>query len=160
MTAIDIFSPVHKGVLLVLGVVGLGLAALWVAFWRDTGPGLPFLGLVLVALALTLAVRDWLSEKQVDRDSLRAFRLMADDPAACFITDAAGRLILRNQAAETRFGQDAHSMHEALGKLSLSPGELLQRLQKAAEASGAAREDLAGRGSVLRLTVHRADACQ
>ena len=158
MTAIDIFSPVHKGVLLVLGVVGLGLAALWVAFWRDTGPGLPFLGLVLVALALTLAVRDWLSEKQVDRDSLRAFRLMADDPAACFITDAAGRLILRNQAAETRFGQDAHSMHEALGKLSLSPGELLQRLQKAAEASGAAREDLAGRGSVLRLTVHRADA--
>lgn len=151
-------GQVHKGVLLALGGAGLGLAALWAAFWRDSGPGLPFLGLVLVALALALAIRDRLAERTADRDSLRAFRLMADDPAACFITDAAGQLILRNQAAETRFGPDARSLHDALGQLSLSPGELLQRLQGSAEAAGAAREDLAGRGSVLRLTVHRADA--
>ncbi|MFN5998969.1 MAG: ATP-binding protein [Paracoccaceae bacterium] len=147
----------NKGVLFAVGATGLVLAALWVAFWRESGPVLPFLGLVLVALALALAARDWFAEGQADRETLRAFRLMADDPASCFITDAAGHLILRNQAAENRFGPDARSLQDALGQLSLAPGELLQRLQKSAEAAGAAREDLAGRGSVLRLTVHRAD---
>jgi two-component system, cell cycle sensor histidine kinase and response regulator CckA len=150
-------SQVHKGVLFSLGVAGLGLAAMWTAFWRDSGPALPFLALVLVALALTLAVRDWFLERQADRESLRAFQLFADDPAPCFLSDAAGHLILRNQAAETRFGPDARSLQDALGQHSLTPGELLQRLKETAEATGAAREDLAGQGSVLRLTVHRAD---
>jgi two-component system, cell cycle sensor histidine kinase and response regulator CckA len=158
LASIDIFGSVQKGALLALGATGLGMAGLWAAFWKDSGPGLPFLGLVLIALAVALAVRDRLAERRGDREALRAFRLMADDPAACFITDTAGHLILRNQAAETRFGSDARSLHAALGQLSLAPGELLQRLQGAAKTKGAARADLAGRGTVLRLTVHRADA--
>ena len=140
-----------------IGVTGLTLAAVWAAFWRDTGPALPFLALVLVALALTIAVRDWWAETTSEREGLRAFAFVADDPAACFMTDTAGRLILRNQAAETRFGPDARSLQEVLGQHSLNPGELLKRLQTAAATHGAAREDLTGQASVLRLTVHRAD---
>ncbi len=157
MTGVNNLGQAHKGILFAIGVSGLALAAVWAAFWRDTGPALPFLALVLVALALTIAVRDWWAETSAEREGLRAFAFVADDPAACFMTDGSGRLILRNLAAETRFGPDARSLQEVLGRHSLNPGELLKRLQTVATTNGAAREDLTGQGSVLRLTVHRAD---
>ncbi|MFM7333794.1 MAG: ATP-binding protein [Tabrizicola sp.] len=99
-----------------------------------------------------------LNQRQGRRDSHLAFHLMADDPVPCFLTDAAGQLILRNQAAETRFGTDVQSLHAVLRQKTLNPGELLQRLQRAAETTGSAQDYLAGQGRSLRLSVHRADA--
>lgn len=142
--------------LLALTALGFGLILLWAFVFRDAGLTLPLVGLVLVALALTLGGWGLLVERQSAADSLRAFQLMADDPAPCFMTDAAGHLILRNLAAETRFGADVRSLHEAVGAFALHPGELLMRLQKRAEAEGATREEIQGAASVLRLTVHRA----
>ncbi len=157
MSRVDFFVQSPRRILIFLGAIGLGLLALWVLLWPDSAPVLPFIGLVLLALTLAIAVWGRLRAGRAQSESLCAFQLMADDPASCFMTDAGGRLILRNQAAETRFGADARSLQEVLGRHTLNPGELLLRLQKAAETQGAAREDLAGQGAVLRLTVHRAD---
>ncbi len=142
--------------LLALTALGFGLILLWAFFFREASLTLPLAGLVLVALALTLGGWGLLAERQTAAEGLRAFQLMADDPAPCFMTDAAGHLILRNLAAETRFGADVGSLHETVGRFVLHPGELLMRLQKRAEAEGAAREDIQGATSILRLSVHRA----
>jgi len=141
---------------LALAAAGLGLIAIWALLLRGTGPLAAFVGLVLVLLALGLAIFAHLTRQREGRAGLQAFQLMADDPAACFMTDAAGHVILRNLAAEARFGTEVRTLHDALRRHTLHPAELLLRLQGAADAAGAAREDLAGQASALRLTVHRA----
>jgi len=147
---------VQKGTLLVVAVIGLALIAIWALAFRDGNPVLAFAGLAVLAVALGLAALAVIDRYRVETESLRALVLMADDPAACFITDAAGRLIQRNQAAEDRFGADVRALHEALGQHVLNPGALMLRLQSQAELWGAAREDITGHAAVLRLTVHRA----
>ncbi|WP_443082482.1 ATP-binding protein [Tabrizicola sp.] len=146
----------QKGTLLVVAVIGLALIAIWALAFRDGNPVLAFAGLAVLAVALGLAALAVIDRYRVETESLRALVLMADDPAACFITDAAGRLIQRNQAAEDRFGADVRALHEALGQHVLNPGALMLRLQSQAELWGAAREDITGHAAVLRLTVHRA----
>jgi two-component system, cell cycle sensor histidine kinase and response regulator CckA len=147
---------VQKGVLLTGAGVGLAMILVWALFFRDGSPMLALVGLVVLALTLGLATLVVLDRYRGETEGLRVLSLMADDPAACFTTDAAGRMIQRNQAAEARFGSDVTALHDALGRLILNPGELLLRLQKTAEVAGAAREDVTGKESVLRLTVHRA----
>ncbi|WP_374395122.1 hypothetical protein [Tabrizicola sp.] len=142
--------------LLALAAAGLGLIAIWAVLLRESGPLPAFVGIVLVLLALALAARAHLARHRSEAAGNLAFRLMADDPAACFMTDAAGHVILRNLAAEARFGTEVRTLHDALGRHMLHPAELLLRLQGAADADGAAREDVPGHASVLRLTVHRA----
>lgn len=142
--------------LLALAAAGLGLIAIWAVLLRESGPLPAFVGIVLVLLALALAARAHLARHRSEAAGNLAFRLMADDPAACFMTDAAGHVILRNLAAEARFGTEVRTLHDALGRHMLHPAELLLRLRGAADADGAAREDVPGHASVLRLTVHRA----
>ncbi|MES2817272.1 MAG: ATP-binding protein [Pseudomonadota bacterium] len=149
---------VGRTVLLTVAGSGLVLILVWALALRDSGPFGLLPGLALLALALGLAARDRLRQRRVEDQNLLAFQLMADDPAPCFLTDAQGRMILRNAAAETRFGAEVTDLHRALERHVLSPGELLLRLQAAADATGSAREDLPGHGQVLRLTVHRASA--
>ncbi|MFZ1346507.1 MAG: ATP-binding protein [Tabrizicola sp.] len=142
--------------LLALAGIGLGLIAVWAILLRDSGPVPVFAGIVLVMLALALAAWAHVARRRDDPAGLHAFELLADDPAACFMTDAAGHVILRNLAAETRFGADVRSLHDALGRHVLHPAELLLRLQGAVDVEGAAREDIPGHAAILRLTVHRA----
>jgi two-component system, cell cycle sensor histidine kinase and response regulator CckA len=149
-------GAVPRRILLALAVLGLTLIGIGAVILPRSGPMLVFAGLVLAALALLLAIQSGLLRGRLAKQQNRLLQLMADDPAACFLTDAAGHVLLRNQAAEARFGPDVQALHEALASQILEPGALLLRLQKAAEANGAAREDILGRGSVLRLTVHRA----
>jgi len=137
-------------------LVGALLALVWAVGLLGAGQTGLVAGLTLAALAgITLGTMA-LQRARKGQADLLAFRLMADDPAACFMTDAAGQLILRNLAGELRFGSDVRSLHAALGQRMLNPGELMRRLQAAAEATGAASEDVIGHDTVLRLTVHRA----
>jgi two-component system cell cycle sensor histidine kinase/response regulator CckA len=140
-----------------LSIFGLALIAIGAGVWGDGGRYAVFAGLVLLALAVAVAIWHRASRGQAERNSHLAFLLMADDPVPCFLTDTSGQMVLRNQAAETRFGPDVHSLHAVLGKVALSPGELLQRLQQTADATGAAHQDLPASGSGLRLSVHRAE---
>lgn len=143
-----------------LGVAGLGLLVIWGTGLAQWGLAAELAGFTLLAVAILLAVLAGLRQRLARSAAHRAFLLMADDAGACFLTDAAGRVVLRNAAAETRFGQATVSIIEALGKQMLSPGTLLFRLQKQAEREGAAREDVPIRTGVLRVAVHRADQGQ
>lgn len=147
---------VQKGTFLLVAIVGLAMIVIWALAFRDGNPVLAFSGLAVLAVALGLALLAVIDRYRVETESLRALVLMADDPAACFITDLSGRLIQRNQAAEDRFGVEVRALHDALSQHVLNPGELMLRLQSQAELWGAVREDIAGHGSILRLTVHRA----
>ncbi|MDZ4069402.1 MAG: hypothetical protein U1E06_21610, partial [Tabrizicola sp.] len=147
---------VGLGVLLALGLLGLGLVLAWALTARSDGVARLMAGLVLVAIGLGIAFWLMLGRRPKEATNLAAFRLLAADPAPCFLTDLAGQLILRNEAAEARFGAEVRALHQALERHVLSPGELMLRLQKAAEATGSAQEDLISHGVILRLTVHRA----
>jgi two-component system, cell cycle sensor histidine kinase and response regulator CckA len=128
--------------LAVSGFVALG-AAIGVA-----GLVLAVVAGVLFGLALTQSARD-------RAEQARIFHLVGDDAAACFSTDAEGHVLLRNRAAELRFGTDSASMLEALQRNILNPSALLLKLQARAAAEGAAREDVLRHHGVMRLTVHR-----
>jgi two-component system cell cycle sensor histidine kinase/response regulator CckA len=145
-----------RGVLLGLAGLGVTIIALWAIALRPTGPWILMVGLVLVAVALALAIRVRRTGGRPEDELLRSFWFLADDPAPCFVTDTAGHLLLQNEATENRFGAGVQRIHEALHRIVLNPGELMLRLQKAAEVEGAAREDIAMAGGILRLTVHRA----
>jgi two-component system cell cycle sensor histidine kinase/response regulator CckA len=143
---------------------GLALAALGAGLvlarliWFPEGMAVLMAGLTLIALGLMLATLAFVTRARAGREVLRAFRLVADDAAPWFMTDAGGGIILRNPAGEARFGADTVSLLDALGQRILHPGELMFRLQSRAAEDGAAREDLRGHDSVLRLSVHRAEA--
>ncbi len=156
MTGRERVERVGLGVLLTLGVLGVGLVLAWALSGGTDSLSRLMAGLVLIAVGLGIAVWLLLSRQPDAEAQLALFAMMAGDPAPCFLTDPVGRVVLRNEAAEARFGADVRALHQALERHALNPGELLLRLQKAAEADGAAREDLPGPGHVLRLTVHRA----
>lgn len=147
---------VGLGVLVALGVLGLGLVLAWALTDGSEGVARLMAGLVLVVIGLGIAFWLMLGRRPEEAANLAAFRMLAADPAPCFMTDPSGQLILRNEAAEARFGADVRVLHSALERHVLNPGELMLRLQKAAEAAGSAREDLVGHTSILRLTVHLA----
>lgn len=147
---------VGLGVLVALGVLGLGLVLAWALTDGSDGVARLMAGLVLVVIGLGIAFWLMLGRRPEEAANLAAFRMLAADPAPCFMTDPSGQLILRNEAAEARFGADVRVLHSALERHVLNPGELMLRLQKAAEAAGSAREDLVGHTSILRLTVHLA----
>lgn len=146
---------VGLGVLLALGVLGLGLVLAWALTDGSEGVARLMAGVVLVAIGLGIAFWLMLGRRPEEEANLAAFQMLAADPAPCFLTDPSGHLILRNEAAEARFGADVRVLHAALERHVLNPGELMLRLQKAAEAAGSAREDLVGHSSILRLTVHQ-----
>ncbi len=137
-----------------MGLAGLGLVALAVAgpgLWTGSG----FAGLTLAAAAGLLGGLAATRRARDRQEQERTFRLVAHDTAACFSTDPEGRVVLRNRAAEDRFGPDSQSLVEALSRNILTPGALLMKLQARAAADGAAREDVATHRGLLRLTVHR-----
>jgi two-component system, cell cycle sensor histidine kinase and response regulator CckA len=144
------------GAVWVLVAAGLALIMLQSMGWTGESRALLLTGLTLVMTACLLLLALVAIRFLERRESLRAFRLMADDPAACFMTDSAGHMILRNAAGEARFGSDARSLLEVLGTRILNPGEMLLKLKSQADTGGAATEDIIGHDTVLRMTVHRA----
>ncbi|MCX7289361.1 MAG: ATP-binding protein [Rhodobacterales bacterium] len=135
-----------------LSLFGLALVGLWAGAALGPAAGLGGFALLLAAAALALLIL--LHRRDQALWHARSFALVAADTAAWFGTDDEGRIVLRNAAAETLFGPDARSLVAALGKATLSPGAILLRLLKQAEAEGAARLDLPVHGGTLRLSVY------
>jgi len=130
-------------------------ATIWASGGAEGGAAIRVVGLALGLLALGLAVRLIWRGGFAALEQRRTFQLVADDAAACFSTDPDGRVILRNRAAETRFGPDAQSVSQALSRVLINPGAALYQLQKQADVAGAARQDILLLHGVLRLSVHR-----
>jgi two-component system, cell cycle sensor histidine kinase and response regulator CckA len=112
-------------------------------------------GLSVVLLAAALAALRHGMTGHHEAEAIRTFQLIADDPAPCLATDASGRVILRNSAAEERFGAETTSLQGALALVVASPEALVLRLQRLAEDGGAARQDVPVPGGALRITAHR-----
>jgi two-component system, cell cycle sensor histidine kinase and response regulator CckA len=140
----------------VLAGVGAILAGTWALGFAGPLVGTVGLALLLAALVL-LALALW--HHRGERDAAaRIMRLVGEDAAAWFTTDADGAVLLRNRAAEARFGTDTASMLDTLGQSMANPGALLLRLQTRAATDGTAREDIVTRRGTLRLSVHRIEA--
>ncbi len=139
---------------LALGAAGLALIGLWAAGWAGSGPSAGVAGLSVLLLAGLLAALAWACKLAETSYQQQSFGLIAADRAAWFSTDAAGQVILRNQAAEARFGADARSLIEALRESTVNPAIVLLQLRKTAEREGAATQDLPVHGGLVRLSVH------
>jgi two-component system, cell cycle sensor histidine kinase and response regulator CckA len=114
-------------------------------------------------LCLALAVRFILVPDAIglSREPALLQKILANDAAPCFTTDAEGEIGYQNAAAERRFGaSDGRSLAAALGDHFVSPGAVLYRLQMRADASGSATEDVVTRRGHTRLSVHRVGKAQ
>ncbi len=126
---------------------------------REPGP----LRLALWALAATLAfsvVLVWFAVPAEAwwrrRKAARVHALVSEDAAPCFASDEGGQVLFRNRAADTRFGRGgAQTVLATLGDMFAHPSSVMYRLQSRAANLGFAREDLATRRGLVRLSVHR-----
>lgn len=140
---------------LALAGIGLLLFGLSSAGWLGLGPGAGLIGLSLAFAATATFLLTLLDPSRTMADGTRIFTLLADDPAAWLSTDRDGHVILRNPAAEARFGADARTMLAALSRSVLDPSPLLMRLQTQAATDGFARHDTRVHNGMLRLSVQR-----
>ncbi len=112
---------------------------------------LTFVAVVLVARGFM--VWDRLRGRGLD---LRLGRLVGEDAAPCFTTDAVGQIGYQNRAAASRFGdRSGGTLVAALGDHFASPASVLFRLQARAANLGSSREDVVTRRGHTRLSVHR-----
>lgn len=106
----------------------------------------------VVLLWLVVPAEAWWRRRQ----AARLHALVAEDAAPCFASDDAGQVLFRNRAAETRFGRGgAQTVLATLGDVFAHPSSVMYRLQSRAANLGFAREDLATRRGLVRLSVHR-----
>ena len=112
--------------------------------------------LALVGAIRGLVAAAALSERQAER---RLGRMMGQDAAPCFSTNAIGQIGFQNQAAIDRFGAGCGTtLISALHDHFASPASVLFRLQSRAMNLGSAREDVVTRRGHTRLSVHRIGA--
>jgi two-component system cell cycle sensor histidine kinase/response regulator CckA len=106
---------------------------------------------------LTLFLRGAASvrARALRRDDRMLVDIVARDVSACFLTDALGQVIYRNDAAATRFGgADQDTLTNLLAEHFASPGAVLYRLQTRALSGIKAREDVVTRHGHSRITAH------
>jgi two-component system, cell cycle sensor histidine kinase and response regulator CckA len=140
-----------------LVAAGLSCLGLKIAGLVDLGLAQVLTGAALLAAGVGALSMHLVNRLRGDQANLLSFMLVAEDAAPCFSTTAQGEVVFRNQAAETRFGTEAGTLLQALGRRVASPSTLLFRMQKQAESVGAAREDVETGLGVMRLSVHRSE---
>jgi len=116
--------------------------------------------ILTVAGAILFLLASWRSLVSLRRGRGRqqmldtASRIIANETWSSFIADGSGHVLLRNGVAQARFpGRASVGMADIMRDIVASPGTLLLRLQRRAEAHGHATEDLATRRGHVRLSV-------
>lgn len=110
----------------------------------------------LSILTLFLRLRGVLVAYTARRRDRLVSDLVGRDTSPCFLTDAQGQILYRNEAAQTRFGSsEAATLVSLLGEHFASPGAVLYRLQSRALGGDRAREDVVTRNGHTRVTAHR-----
>ena len=106
--------------------------------------------------AAAIAAQGWRSRQGESRLTQDLSRLVGDDAAPCFSTNDVGEILYRNEAAQTRFGENpSPTLVGLLHEQMASPSAVLFRLQSRAANGGSAREDIVTRRGHLRLSAHR-----
>ena len=98
--------------LVVLVSIGLALIGIWGVGATALASVAGLAGLALVMIGAVLACAALVARRTDAQDRRDSFALMAADSVPCFSTDGAGRIVLRNAAAELRFGTDARDLVE------------------------------------------------
>ncbi|MEZ5913721.1 MAG: ATP-binding protein [Paracoccaceae bacterium] len=149
--------PVQRArawLVLALAAAFTGLGAGWI----DPVQRAAFLvvGLALTATVIAAAgLQHWRRQGQT-RQWAQLDRLLGDDAAAAFTTDADGALGYLNQSARARFGEaPGATLASAFEGLFANPSAVLYRLQSRAERKGSAREDVVTRRGHVRVSAHR-----
>ena len=142
-----------SGQLLVLALICFATAF----YVPNAAIGLSFFTLGLTFVALTVLGKIMIARRQVRQERLNreVARMVGADLAANFTTDPEGRIEYLNDSAVTRFGESHDTVAMALAKHLVSPAVTLKRLRVRAEAKGFARDEIATRTGVLRISVHR-----
>ena len=142
------------GWVLLLGA--LGFAALSLVIGRPAYQLVAILvATTLVALAIVLRLQSALAARGQRYRDRTVVDIVATDDAACFLTDALGQVIYRNEAAASRFGGPGQeSLTRLLGEHFASPGAVLYRLQTRALGGLKAREDVVTRAGHSRISAH------
>jgi len=146
-------APVGLGV---LAGCGGALVGFWGLGQPAFGPVLAVCGLTMLLVAAMLVVLA--GHFQLDRhhEDARLARLTARDASPWLATDAAGKVLYRNQAAVQRFGTRPDVLAQALARFVIDPSAVLLRLHHQATAEGAAAAEFSTRQGSLRIAVHDA----
>ncbi|MDJ1007100.1 MAG: ATP-binding protein [Paracoccaceae bacterium] len=123
------------------------------------GMVLLFAGSAVATLGIAVGLAQWGRQRHLR--GLRAIlsRVVDHDAAPSLTAKADGRVIHANAAAIARFAPESGAtIVSVLSGLVASPGPLLHRLRTAAEATGAASEDITLRRGFLRVSVHSVGA--
>ncbi len=142
--------------LLVVAAAGLALAGLAVPSLN--AQVLVYAGATtLFALAVTVQLFA-LSHRALERrETALIASLIAAEEAACFLTDANGRIACLNEVAQRRFdAQEGARLFRVVHEGVHGPGEVLFRLQSRAIREGAADEAVMTEHGTTRISVHRA----
>ncbi len=141
--------------LLVVALGCLGLAV----YFAGAVAGMVFLaaGLSLACLSAVITFLSWRDRARQRLFWEAAKASVEKDRVACLATDADGRILFRNPAAEARFGAGKPVLAEVLDGLFAAPEAVVRRLRRDADRNGQASEKIAATGGSLRLSVHRID---
>lgn len=144
------------------GFAALGVMAIVASLIVDLASvklGLLAFGVAVSGAALAIALYR-LARLRRDRIAFRALTsLMSNDASPGFLTDQAGNIVFRNDAANDRLRErGSDTLEGTLSELFANPAAVLYRLQSKAIALGAAREDIVTRKGHLRLMVNAVDS--
>lgn len=159
MTALKIAGPLARhegGARWILVPCAIAFAALAFALEDPVQRLLASLiATTLAALTVALKAAEVLAGRSQHRKDQMLVGVVAQDVSACFLTDALGQVLYRNDAARSRFGEDEQeSLTRLLGAHFASPGAVLYRLQTRALNGVWAREDVVTRQGHSRISAH------
>ncbi|WP_232825360.1 hybrid sensor histidine kinase/response regulator [Albibacillus kandeliae] len=150
-------APGLRALVVLSFAAGLGLVAAVVAppgFWTRACAAA---GLALAAAVGLVLLR---RRRAPPAGFLQAFDILfAQDGIPAMLTDDEGQVLLRNPAAARRYAETLEpSLAGTLRAVFANPSAILNRLQAQAATEGQAREDVATRNGILRLSVHQVEA--
>lgn len=110
----------------------------------------------LSVLTIFLRIHAAILARALFREDRMTVEIVARDYSPCFMTDAHGQVLYRNEAAATRFGGDNRAtLTSLLSEHFASPGAVLYRLQTRALSGLKSREDVVTRHGHSRISAHR-----
>ena len=143
--------------LILAGAAAVAFAAAFVA--STPVAQLALLGASATALSLFALITGLAAFHARRAGNLRrqAIRIVAEDPTPCLVTDAEGAVVGVNEAARAARADPADrvTVSRFLAGRFANPAAITERLRERAAADGAAREDVASRRGLLRVTVSR-----
>ncbi|EEE39190.1 sensor histidine kinase/response regulator [Rhodobacteraceae bacterium KLH11] len=124
----------------------------------DWSWGVATAGLTFLAVGAVAAARSWIAARIERQAASTMSAFLEQEPDACFVTDATGRIIIANTEAKNRFTSGpCRQLDQCLRTVFANPATILLRLQSLAKAEGKAQEDVVTRGQTIAVSATSLD---